>query len=108
MIFEKMLCYTSPTVTTSLNGGLDLECRFKLFKVSAAKDQAYAALSFADQDGIVEQSKYDAQNCQFSNTSHFLVYHSVEVMISFNLQEPLQSSVPLNGLYIQKQPEKEN
>jgi hypothetical protein len=45
------------TVTASLNGGLDLECRFKLFKVSAAKDQAHAALSFADKDGIVEQSK---------------------------------------------------
>jgi hypothetical protein len=69
-IFEKMLSlYQSlTTVTTSLNGGLDLECRFKLFKVSAAKDQAYmyAALSFADQDGIVEQSKYDVQNRPFT------------------------------------------
>jgi hypothetical protein len=46
----------------------DLECRFKLFKVSAAKDQAYmhAALDFADQDGIVEQSKHDVQNRPFT------------------------------------------
>jgi hypothetical protein len=51
-----MLPLYQTTVTASLNGGLDLECRFKLFKVSAAKDQAYAALRFADQDGIVEQS----------------------------------------------------
>jgi hypothetical protein len=56
------------TVTASLNGGLDLECRFKLSKVRAAKDQAYAALSFADQDkcSIVEQSKYDVQNRPFT------------------------------------------
>jgi hypothetical protein len=51
-------------VTASLNGYINLACRFKLSKVSAAKDQAYAALSFADQDGVVEQSKYDVQNCQ--------------------------------------------
>jgi hypothetical protein len=56
--FLRKYRYTSrqsfTTVTASLNGGLDLECRFKFFKVRAAKDQAYAALSFADQDGIVE------------------------------------------------------
>jgi hypothetical protein len=49
-IFEKMLSLfqSFTTVTASLNGGLDLECRFQLFKVSAAKDQVFAALSFAD------------------------------------------------------------
>jgi hypothetical protein len=67
-IFEKMLSlYQSfTTVTASFNGGLDLECRFKLFKVSAAKDQAYAARSFADKDGVFEQSKYDVQNRPFT------------------------------------------
>jgi hypothetical protein len=56
-ISEKMLSlYQSfTTVTASLNGGLDLECRFKLFKVSAAKAQAYAAVNSY---GIVEQSKH--------------------------------------------------
>jgi hypothetical protein len=112
-MFEKMLSlYQSfTTVTASLNGGLDLECQFKLFKVNAAKDQTYAALSFADQDGIVEQSKYDVQNCQFPNTCHFLVYNSVKVMILFNLQEAisaLQPSEPLYGRSYRKRPEKEN
>jgi hypothetical protein len=65
--FLRKCCrYTSPTLTASLNGGRDLACRFKLFKGSAAKEQAYATLSFADQDGIVEQSKYDVQNRPFT------------------------------------------
>jgi hypothetical protein len=67
-------------------------------------------ISFADQDGIVEQSKYDVQNCQFPNTCHLLVYHHVKVMISFNYQEAilaLQSSEPLNMVPIYRKKARE-